>query len=465
MRSAVLVASLVLAAVTTTTLAESEAQACGGCFIPPENPTVVTDHRMILSISKTQTTLYDQIRYQGDPASFAWVLPIAGQVDIGLSADVLFSVLDQSTQTQIVQPPRNCPSRPSDCDDNFRSAAGSANDSESAPPGVEVLKRETVGPYETVQLRSTNPAALDEWLATNGFVVPPSVKPVIATYVAEKFDFLALKLVPGKGVRDMRPVRVTTPGATAVLPLRMVAAGAGATLGITLWVVGEGRYEPQNFPAFLIKQEDISWNWAQNKSNYVELRAEKTLAGGGRAWELESSDIVYPQNVSSQLQYTGEIYLPDGGREPAPGGYTPIKDGQGTVVKSADEAKDLDVATLFQGIGAATARVTRFRADLAYAALDADLVMTAGQDQSVVSRTRRVTKESDQPICPVWNGCSQDGTAPRDEAVARSTPSGGSFGSSCATTPGGGQHAWLAAGAGFATLAIANAVRRRRRMR
>ena len=31
--------------------APSDAAACGGCFAPPENPTVVTDHRMALSIS------------------------------------------------------------------------------------------------------------------------------------------------------------------------------------------------------------------------------------------------------------------------------------------------------------------------------------------------------------------------------------------------------------------------------
>src|SRR5205085_10178084 len=93
-----------------------DAEACGGCFGPPppptESPTVVTDHRMILTISKDQSTLYDQIRYQGSPASFAWVLPIAGTVDVGLSANVVFQTLDNFTQTQIVAPPLNCPSRP-----------------------------------------------------------------------------------------------------------------------------------------------------------------------------------------------------------------------------------------------------------------------------------------------------------------------------------------------------------------
>src|SRR5438105_13407404 len=89
-----------------------DADACGGCFGPSQTVTVVTDHRMILSVSPQQTTLYDQIKYQGDPASFAWVLPIHGTVDVGLSADVLFASLDAITQTTIRPPPRQCAGPP-----------------------------------------------------------------------------------------------------------------------------------------------------------------------------------------------------------------------------------------------------------------------------------------------------------------------------------------------------------------
>ena len=83
-----------------------DAKACGGCFHTPEQiPTVVTDHRMIFAISQQQTTLYDQIKYSGSPTDFAWVLPIHGTVSVGLSADVLFEVLDAQTQVTILPPP------------------------------------------------------------------------------------------------------------------------------------------------------------------------------------------------------------------------------------------------------------------------------------------------------------------------------------------------------------------------
>jgi len=61
-------------------LVPGDAQACGGCFAPVGQPTVVTAHRMAVSLSPRGTTLWDQIQYAGAPADFAWVLPIKGTI-------------------------------------------------------------------------------------------------------------------------------------------------------------------------------------------------------------------------------------------------------------------------------------------------------------------------------------------------------------------------------------------------
>lgn len=467
MRRTLLVGVMSTAAAIAATMAfEGDARACGGCFAPPENPTIVTDHRMILSVSKQQSTLYDQIKYSGAPDSFAWVLPISGTVDVGLSADVVFGVLDQMTQTQIIPPPRNCPAPP-DCGARNAPSAGfggSEDSSDAGAGGVTVTKREVVGPYETVQLKATDPTALETWLANNKFAVPADVKPVIDEYVNEKFDFLALKLLPGKDVQDMRPVRVTTQGANVALPLRMVAAGTGSTVGISLWVLGEGRYQPQNFPTFTISNDELVWDWTQNKSNYTDLRAQKTQSGQGKIWEIESSTIVYPQNVEGAIKYGYYGGGNGGGGEPAPPAddYLPVKDDQGNIVKTADQVREEDITTLFAGIGTATSRVTRLRADLAHAALATDLVVGAAADQSELPNVRQVTKEANQPLCPVYDGCTQVGTAPRDEAQARSSDSGGTFSCATAVKDRSGSSTWLGVGAGFLALALVNAARRRR---
>jgi hypothetical protein len=313
MRNKLVIGAIGMAAALTSTYAiERDASACGGCFGPPPSPTetpqVVTDHRMILTVAKDQSTLYDQIKYSGNPSSFAWVLPISGTVEVGLSSDIVFSTLSGVTTTAIVAPPQNCPARPQCRNSRNGGAFGASADSSqasdaSAPaPGVQVTKQEVVGPYETVQLKATNASALQEWLAQNNFTIPADVQPVINKYVTEQFDFLALKLLPGKDVQDMRPVRVTTKGSNAVLPLRMVAAGTGAIVGISLWVVAEGRYEPQNFPSFSFKAEDLAWDWNLNKSNYVDLRAEKTAVSNGRAWETENSTLVNRQTIESGIR-------------------------------------------------------------------------------------------------------------------------------------------------------------------
>ena len=315
----------------------NDAQACGACFSPPPPPgesiSVVTDHRMILSISPQQTTLYDQIRYSGNPESFAWVLPISGTAEVGLSADIVFATLDSLTQTQVLQPPANCPGLPPSCqvalngaDSKGGTAGAGAADASASAPGVSVTAQQTVGPYETVQLKATDPNALTDWLTQHGYSIPAEMNPIIAAYVAEHFDFLALKLVPGKGVQSMRPVRVTTKGAAPVMPLRMVAGGTGANVGIALWMIAEGRYEPQNFPFFRIEDKDLVWDWATSSSNYRQLRADQTQTSGGKAWELESSISFSRNTIQNAAQFGGVSGGPVGQPSAA---YDPIKDANG----------------------------------------------------------------------------------------------------------------------------------------
>jgi hypothetical protein len=390
-----------------------DAAACGGCFVPPEDSTAILDHRMILSISPQETTLYDQIRYQGNPSSFAWVLPISGEVEVGLSADLLFQVMGIRTQVNIQAPPLNCPPPPVCDHESFSdSARGGAQDAAAGPTagGVEVTKQETVGPYETVQLKATDANALNQWLIDHKYNIPEDIKPLIAQYVSEHYDFLAMKLVPGKTVQAMRPVRVTSRGASPVLPLRMVAAGTGATVGITLWVVGDGRYETQNFPMFHVGADELTWDWTQGQSDFRAIRAKKTADSNGRGWELESSMSLFTSDIEFTLQRAS--FGPQ-----TTGDYVPATDANGQPVGTAEDARKADLAKLFGG-KTGSFRATRLRSDLSRAALAEDLVLRASTDQSLVPNVRQVTKELNQPQCPIYNGCSPVGQLPRDEAIA-----------------------------------------------
>src|SRR5262245_66336390 len=79
-----------------------DAEACGGCVLPPSQSTVVTGHRMVLSVSTSQTVLWDQIKYTGDPSEFAWILPVRAGALIEESTAAWFETLDAATTGTVV---------------------------------------------------------------------------------------------------------------------------------------------------------------------------------------------------------------------------------------------------------------------------------------------------------------------------------------------------------------------------
>jgi hypothetical protein len=447
MRAATMVGALV-GGVALVAATARDSRACGGCFIRPNSQvsTVVTDHRMVFSVSPTQTTLYDQIQYSGSPSDFAWVLPIHGRVGLGVSSDLLFSVIDQSTQTTILAPPYPCAS--CNCGGGGQlgvTAPAAMGASSGSSGGVTVTAQEVVGPYATVQLHpnsTTDTAALTAWLQANSYSVPPAVDPIIAAYVQEGFDFLAIKLVPGQGVRAMRPISVTSAGAALSLPLRMVAAGTGATVGITLWVVSQGRYEPANFPSFVITPSSLIWDWSASSSNFTTLQAQKEKQFGNAAWQIESSIDLSPYSIESSVL-----------RDPSASAYAPVPapDG-GAGGQTALEVRSQDLNTLFPS-GGSSVRITRMRADLSQAALATDLAVQASADQTPISNIYQTTLSINancQP-CPCGGG-----TGTNNGGGYPFGGSAGSFGNGAGGPGFVGGGSGVAAGGGGQTSGAAN---------
>ncbi|MDP9001107.1 MAG: DUF2330 domain-containing protein [Myxococcota bacterium] len=436
MRARILMGALV-GGVALVAANPRDSSACGGCFIRPTSQvgTVVTDHRMIFAVSQTQTTLYDQIQYSGSPSDFAWVLPIHGQVGLGVSSDLLFSVLNSRTQTTILAPPYPCPSCNCARGQTPPALPGgfSGNASVAADAGVTILAQQVVGPYATVQLHpnsTTDTGALTSWLQANSYAIPPSVDAIIAAYVQEGFDFLAIKLVPGQSVQAMRPLSVTTTGAALSLPLRMVAAGTGATVGITLWVVATGRYEPGNFAAFTIQPSSLVWDWSTSSSNYATLRAQKEQLVANAAWQIESSLDLSPYSIESAVL-----------QDPSASAYDPIPppDGGGAG-QTALEVRSQDLNTLFP-LGGTSVRITRLRADLSQAALAKDLVLQAAADQSPLSNIYQTTlsKNANCGPCPCAGGSSGSGSgSPGFGGNPAGSGSGGGTGASGTGNSSGG---------------------------
>jgi hypothetical protein len=418
---------------------------------------------MALVLDDTRTTLWDQVQYAGDPRDFAWVLPVHGTVVVGIGSDLFMSSLDAVTAPVIHRPVPNCPasgggggSSAGGCDGSsggggalefgtsgggFDLDAGYADDS-----GVTVTSRSTVGPYEVVQVHGTDEGSIVGWLRKNSYTIPTDIEPMLSQYVTEGFDFVAVRLRPAVGVQAMTPIRVTFPGRLTALPLRMVAAGVGTSVGIELFVVGDGRWRPANFPSFEIQPDVLTWDFQAQRSDYTTLRKQLGDDFLGRAFAIESSIVVSSYDVPSgdvdaglddagfdvssfDAPHEVEGDALDGGADVDPDAAADIApDGDAGVDAFVDAEPDtapdtapdsvVDTGPKYDagavpGVGPATSdrdivfgahttrRVTRLRADLPAKYLDVDLHLEADTDQSLHDVDMYVSKSvNDATVCP-----------------------------------------------------------------
>ncbi len=549
-RSGASAATLSVAAIALTLTQTRDAAACGGCFHPADDigGSVVTDHRMVFEITSQETILWDQVRYAGDPKEFAWVLPVRAGARVELSRGEWIAALDAATLTTVDGPRPVCPpvkpatsggSRTTTSSSSSSSSSGSSSsgggcggggyspssetaagvgsggttDDSSSSSGtsptftgnedVEIVAQSSIGPYQAVTIRASGTTGIADWLTANGFSIPPAIAPVIDGYTAQKLDFIALRLRPNVGVQAMRPIRIVTPGADTTLPLRMVAAGVGAKVGLTLWVIGEGRYHTQNFPDAPIDWTQLAWDVSQRRSNRSVLEAAALASNSGRSWITEAAvrtslteskvGVGLPNVFDAYMQQClirpkrvvpcdekalppedgkpGDVVSTDSdagtGDDAGDAGETAADAGSGDggtgactkVVSGCDGFDDLEVGS--RTLHASDVWVTRLRADLPVSALATDLQLAAASDQSELSPTHKTSKFTD----PTFDPCATGRVTPSSSSGAGSsapfTPRDGADGCTCRTTPiKEGLGTWVLIGM---TMIVLPLVARRRR--
>jgi hypothetical protein len=424
-------------------LTPATSQACGGCFGPPSALTTVTGHRMAFAVSDERTVLWDQFSYTGAPEDFSWVLPVLPGAYLEESTDAWFEALETVTQTVVTAPAVRCAQSDGGC---TLGASAAGADLASAQGGrgyfdgnsVTVLHQGTVGPYETVTLRSKDGDALTAWLTGHGYFIPPEIEPTIADYTSQGDDFVALRLQPGVSVQQMTPVRVVTPGGEYLLPLRMVAAGVAEKVNIVLYVIGEQRYAMPDLHEVSIDTARLKWTFADNSNNYDELHRQalaKNLGfsylpsfamqgafsrplpgpnGGTASFSLGSSNVGSSFRVYSTLSdlYFAQAQSNDG---------LPLNDCSGvrdrlsaTRLVTADASQDTiaagtlecdgytDISAAMLGMRPANVWLTRLELDLPKEALSMDCTVVPADSQTPVSNQVQAVQAADRPA-----GCDE----------------------------------------------------------
>ena len=404
---------------------------------------------------------------------------------------------------------RDCAGRGRQQHDGRQLAGSNTSPTFTGNDAVEVVAQSSIGPYQAVTIRAAGTTGITEWLTANGFAIPSSIAPVIDGYTAQKLDFIALRLRPNLGVQAMRPIRIVTPGADTTLPLRMVAAGVGAKVGLTLWVIGEGRYHTQNFPDAPIDWTQLAWDVTQRRSNRTLLEAAALASNGGRSWITEAAvrtSLTEPK-VGAGLPNVYDAYMqqcatrpkrvvpcdekalppedgkpgdvvstdPDAGAGDdagAAGDDAGTDDGGAEggadggavactkVVSGCDGFDDLEVGS--RTLHAGDVWVTRLRADLPVSALATDLQLAAAADQSELSPAHKTSKFTDPTFDPCAGTRATTSSSGSTASSNGLSPRDGADGCTCRTTPiKEGLGTWVLIG--MTMIALPLVARRRRR--
>ena len=276
------------------------AAACGGCAhsdpvplaIPSvdagprvDTPFIVTDHRMVLALRRDATVLWDQLRYAGRPDDFAWILPVRGDVDVGVGSGAFLDEIDALTAPAVASPNFVCNPTTGRVTITPAPASpmGGALGDELRSSAVDVVRQAVVGPYEVTTVRGDDPLAIHAWLAAHGYRVGDDLGPELAWYTELRMDFVVARLRPGEGVQAIQPLRVRLPAGTTALPLRMIRAGAADRTDLVLFVVADGRQEVTNFSAATVASDDVTWDFATGRSDYPAAFARALQRAGSRA--------------------------------------------------------------------------------------------------------------------------------------------------------------------------------------
>ncbi len=321
----------VAAAALFTTTAPEHADACG-CLSPPRPGPADSEfavnqqsEQIIFEVEPGFVTAHVLIRYAGDPAKFAWIVPVPAVPELGLSESLTFGLLDQASQPRLnvvnkslcpdpeyrctQHPPPDCPgyfspggggfggtgaaSSGTGGATGFSGAAGAAGASSGGGSGVTVIKKEQIGSYETVVFSATDAQKTVDWLQSEGFIVNDTMTPFMAPYIAGKMLFVASKLIPGAGAEEIKPLRMKYAANNPMIPLQLTAVAAEPHLTVTAFIFGKDSFEPVGHPVVKLDPKQLTAS-ADGRVNYPMLVA-RSIDDAGRDGFVVEYDAAPPK--------------------------------------------------------------------------------------------------------------------------------------------------------------------------
>jgi hypothetical protein len=317
-------AALLATCLLTTLAPPRPARACGGFFCNgggsvgsgPATVIVQGGERVVFAQGEDGVTMHVEVRYEGDPTKFGWLLPVprptpaairTGARPFTLEALLSVSARDLFDTLQTATDPRydlvdggvgaNLCSSDSGCGSGCAvedMATLNTRDDLTGTPGkptVWVSDQALIGPYEAQLIEATEADDLYAWLEASGFYQDPAARPLLQHYIDDNWGFIALRLQSGQTTGDLRPIALHVSEGSPCVPLRLTAIAATDDMPILVWVLGAHRAVPKNFLSAVINDASLTFPGAPE---YLDRVSRAVDLAGGHAWVTEMSGPLAP---------------------------------------------------------------------------------------------------------------------------------------------------------------------------
>lgn len=197
----------VITSFTVLVAAAEQAAACGGFFcqfVPIDQ----AGEQIIFRQDGDIVTAVVLIQYVGDSKDFSWVVPVPGIPELSTGSDMIFANLELATRPQFNLEIKGTLCPPASSANGQPGLPGTS--SGDGAGGVEVIEQLFVGPFDVKVVSSDDPEALAKWLTDNGYDLTERGRELIAPYVEEGMNFVAMRLRQDHGVGDIQPSSCAT---------------------------------------------------------------------------------------------------------------------------------------------------------------------------------------------------------------------------------------------------------------
>jgi hypothetical protein len=175
--------------------------------------------KAIIYFEGTNEVMILQVKYEGPPRDFAWVVPLPSKPDVA-AIDANKSPFEEiSLYTQL-----------------RRRWGGRGKGLQTEQ--VTVLERKVVGVYDIAILAASNADALSSWLNKNGYTFPKKRREVLGYYTSKNWFYVAMRIdrkalksneIKKLSTGELQPIRFSFATKEMVYPLKISSVNAGET--------------------------------------------------------------------------------------------------------------------------------------------------------------------------------------------------------------------------------------------